>query len=235
MGARDGPEGPPTSLLSLELLTSQLKKPASCCSSAPSLSAPPRSCRILAPLCWRDCDPSSDRNRVAGGSQGSKWSSRCWPLGHPGLCCVWGWEGGGQELVQPAGASGWRGLPEADNGGAAGPLPGDELLCRPARGGLCGRKGQTIISLSHCWRGHGRGQHDSRAGRGGIASHPPPARTGPCAPRRQHPQLDTEGHSPGLVLSTVPPPPGPAPPGTFNTKLFAGTAPGQSCGLSAER
>lgn len=36
---------PPCLLLSSQSLTSQLKKPASCCSSAPSLSAPPRSCR----------------------------------------------------------------------------------------------------------------------------------------------------------------------------------------------
>ena len=48
-----------------------------------------------------------------------------------------------------AGAAGEvSGCPRQITGGAAGPLPGDELLCRPARGGLRGRKGQTIISLS---------------------------------------------------------------------------------------
>lgn len=76
-----------------------------------------------------------------------------------------------------------RGCPGQIAGAAAGPLPGDELRGRPARGGLCGRKGQTIISLCHCWRGHGRGQHDSRANRGGTDSHPdsagPPSGTWP--------------------------------------------------------
>lgn len=76
--------------------------------------------------------------------------------------------------------TGWRdGMEGAADGGwgaAAGPLPGDELWCWPPLGGLCCRKGQTII----CRRGHERGQHDSQADRGGW--NPQGGRPAPCPP-----------------------------------------------------
>lgn len=160
---------------------------------------------------------------------GASWALPCVGLsGRRTRACAARGRGGG------GGCPGRRGCPRQIMGGAAGPLPGDELLCWPTRGGLCGRKGQTIISLSRCWRGHGRGQHDSRAGRGGTASHPPPAGTGPRAPQCQHPQLETEGHNPGLALSTVPTHQVPLSRGPSLPSYLQAQPRGQSCGLSAE-